>query len=242
MKNAKENTVWHKIEFLHQEVDSKSAENMSDLSTGCPERVQDKGRSVRPKNIYSWYTPATGHRSHCQCSKSTVKETQRGSLSVMDEPPPAWAQTLGVILTENRAKGRNIQRRARSVSLCKNCFCCLCLHMPSLSTTPSAPREWRINLLEVFVKHWRKSGSAAKGHDRISTAAVRSLSPTQSVWDVLWRPQDNKRPADRCRLCLLSHPTFTSSSRMKRSLLTAAFKEQPASKYNYTQLYCIIMK
>lgn len=27
-----------------------------------------------------------------------------------------------------------------------------------------------------------------------------------------------------------------------RVLLTATFKEQPASKYNYTQLYCIIMK
>lgn len=48
---------------------------------------------------------------------------------------------------------------------------------PSLSTTLSAPREWRIKLLEVFVKHWRKSGSGAKGHDQISTAAVRSLSP-----------------------------------------------------------------
>lgn len=119
-------TVWHKMEFLHQQVDSKRAENIADLSTVCPQQVEDKGRSVRPTNI--WYTPATGHRSHCQCSKSTVKETQRGGLSVMDGPPPAHKH-CGVILTENRAEGRNIQRRARSVLLCKDCFCCLCLHM-----------------------------------------------------------------------------------------------------------------
>lgn len=313
-------TVWHKMEFLHQQVDSKRAENIADLSTVCPQRVEDIGRSVRPTNI--WYTPATGHRSHCQCSKSTEKETQRGSLSVMDGPPPAHKH-CGVILTENRAEGRNIQRRAQSVLLCKDCFCCLCLHMLRYIAAPVShlwanykeiirsvhvsytqrtarcwlhlPAAWTFtpvgrsadltwlacshHLLEstssgvhkaskakcslwpesllqttegkiqllwsdpTFVWSWSfhlwlrslhlrsldslpsiqrvRASSAHLQHSRHSAPLCQLLSEVwapniQNVWGaVLWRPQDNKRPAGRCRLCLLSHPTFTSSSRMK---------------------------
>lgn len=310
-------TVWHKMEFLHQQVDSKRAENIADLSTVCPQRVEDKGRSVRPTNI--WYTPATGHTA------SAVKAQRKKHR---EEVCPSWmglpqhTNTVGSSW-QNRAEGRNIQRRARSVLLCKNCFCCLCLHMLRYIAAPVShlwenykeiirsvhvsytqrtarcwlhlPAAWTFtpvgrsadltwlacshHLLEstssgvhkaskakcslwpesllqttegkiqllwsdpTFVWSWSfhlwlrslhlrsldslpsiqrvRASSAHLQHSRHSAPLCQLLSEVwapniQNVWDaVLWRPQDNKRPAGRCRLCLLSHPTFRSSSRMK---------------------------
>lgn len=270
----------------------------------------------------------------------------------MDGPPPAHKH-CGVILTENRAEGRNIQRRARSVLLCKDCFCCLCLHMLRYIAAPVShlwanykeiirsvhvsytqrtarcwlhlPAAWTFtpvgrsadltwlacsyHLLESTSSGVHKASKAAAIFNVVFGLRVyyrlqrekfsfcdlirRSCEVGVSIcdWEVcIWGVWIRCHPSNKCVPALLIYSTAVTqhhsvsccqkfepqtyrTSEMLfygdrrttnvlqvaadcafsairplhlhpewRVLLTATFKERPASKYNYTQLCCIIMK
>lgn len=260
----------------------------------------------------------------------------------MDGPPPAHKH-CGVILTENRAEGRNIQRRARSVLLCKNCFCCLCLHMLRYIAAPVSHlwanykeiiRSVHVSYTQRTARCWLHLPAAwtftpvgrsadltwlACSHHLLesTSSGVHKASKAKcSLWpefttdyrgknsaSVIWSDVRVKlefpsvtekfaseefgfaaiHPTSACQLCsftaqlslsttlsdvldhVQSETLFYGDRRTTnvlqvaadcafsairpldlhpewRVLLTATFKERPVSKYNYTQLCCIIMK